>query len=275
MGIITPDLSGIVDGQVADAADFTTPFNTITNVINGSLDSDNLADNAVTTAKITAANVTTPKLEAQIQYAWFDPNETWSYLSASTITVPSGAASRYSVGDKIKLTQTTVKYFYITAVADTVLTVTGGSDYTVANAAITANYYSKSTSPVGFPQYFNWTPSWTNLTVGNGVTVARFAIIGRMVRYHIDFTLKSGSSVGAGVSVTFPVTGGASNQLIYGEAIYVSSGTGYTKGCIFEDNALRIYTSDGTYVTIATVTTTTPFTWKTNDNISIEGSYLI
>jgi hypothetical protein len=42
-------------------------------------------------------------------------------------------------GDKIKLTQTTVKYFYIVGVANTLLTVTGGSDYTVANAAITNN----------------------------------------------------------------------------------------------------------------------------------------
>jgi hypothetical protein len=84
---------------------------------------------------------------------WLDPIETWTYASASTITVPSGAASKYSVGDKIKLTQTTVKYFYVTAVADTLLTVTGGSDYTVANAAITSNYYSHS-NPVGFPGGF-------------------------------------------------------------------------------------------------------------------------
>jgi len=82
---------------------------------------------------------------------WKIVKDTWAYASASTITVPSGAASLYSIGDKLKLTQTTVKYFYVTAVADTVLTVTGGTDYTVANATITANYYSKQSSPVGFP----------------------------------------------------------------------------------------------------------------------------
>lgn len=83
---------------------------------------------------------------------WIDPSESWSYASSTTITVPSGAASRYRVCDKIKFTQTTVKYFFVVAVADTVLTVTGGGDYTVANAAISANFYSHAESPVGFPQ---------------------------------------------------------------------------------------------------------------------------
>lgn len=85
---------------------------------------------------------------------WVSVSDTWTYATATTITVPSGAASKYSVGDKVKLTQTTPKYFYIISVADTVLTVTGGSDYTVANAAITSPNYSKVASPLGFPQWF-------------------------------------------------------------------------------------------------------------------------
>jgi hypothetical protein len=86
---------------------------------------------------------------------WVDTKETWAYASANTITIPAGGASRFEVGDKIKLTQTTVKYFYVTGVADTVLTVTGGSDYTLSNATITSPYYSRAASPVGFPTWFN------------------------------------------------------------------------------------------------------------------------
>jgi len=88
---------------------------------------------------------------------WIPAEQTWTYASATTITVPSGAASKYQKGDKIKLTQTTVKYFYIVSVADTVLTVTGGSDYTVADAAITLPYFSKIENPQGFPHWFNYT----------------------------------------------------------------------------------------------------------------------
>ena len=94
---------------------------------------------------------------------WVTVDDAWAYASATTITVPSGAVSRYSIGDKVTLVQTTVKFFYIVGIADTVLTVTGGSDYTVANAAISAIAFSKSVSPVGFPHYFALTgPTWTS-----------------------------------------------------------------------------------------------------------------
>src|SRR3990167_3778548 len=85
---------------------------------------------------------------------WIAATGTWTYASASTITVPSGAASLYRVGDKIKWTQTTVKYGVISAVADTVLTIIVNTDYTVANAAITLNYYSHDENPLGFPNDF-------------------------------------------------------------------------------------------------------------------------
>jgi hypothetical protein len=102
---------------------------------------------------------------------WIPADQSWAYASANTITVPSGATAIYSVGDKIKITQTTVKYFYVTAVADTTLTVTGGTDYTVANDAITSPYYSKATSPVGFPNNMiarARAKRSTNQTIGTG-----------------------------------------------------------------------------------------------------------
>lgn len=97
---------------------------------------------------------------------WIDANETWTYATASTITVPAGAAAKYAVGDRIKLTQTTAKYFIVTVVADTLLTVYGGTDYTVADAAISANYYSHCKSPVGFPvDPLKWTVSLYSTTL--------------------------------------------------------------------------------------------------------------
>lgn len=106
---------------------------------------------------------------------WTNPNETWEYLSATSITIPAGGTNFYSAGDRIKITQTTVKYFYVIGVTSTVLTVTGGIDYTVANAAITANYYSKMQSPVGFPNYFNWdSTGGHNVQGGSAVTADNF-----------------------------------------------------------------------------------------------------
>ena len=104
------------------------------------------------------------------QDGWLSANETWTYASANTITVPSGAANKYGKGDKIRLKQGgSYKYFYIIGVADTVLTVTGGSDYTVANSAITDNYYSHQMNPFGFTMEFACaSPTWNTNEVDNG-----------------------------------------------------------------------------------------------------------
>lgn len=106
-----------------------------------------------------------------LRSGWVEADETWTYASADdptfVITVPSGAASKYSVGMKIKLTQTTVRYFIITAVTDTTLTVYGGTDYDLADAAISANYYSLVKSPQGFPldpDKWTYAPTVTDTT---------------------------------------------------------------------------------------------------------------
>ena len=91
--------------------------------------------------------------------------DTWTYASATTITVPSGAASRYKKGMGVRLKQSggTWKYFYIVGVADTLLTITAGTTYTLANEAITDVYVCDPITAVGFPRYFSYTP-----TVGAG-----------------------------------------------------------------------------------------------------------
>jgi len=64
MATITVSLP--TDTTTAEVADYNTPITTIVNEINGGLSSDNLAANAVTTAKITDGNVTGAKLETNI-----------------------------------------------------------------------------------------------------------------------------------------------------------------------------------------------------------------
>jgi hypothetical protein len=184
---------------------------------------------------------------------WLDPKETWAYASATTITVPAGAASRYSVGDKIKLTQTTVKYFYVTAVADTVLTVTGGTDYTVANAAISANYYSKMASPVGFPQWFTTAaPVFDVNTLDDGsagqptTAQCRFTINGRtLIGYY------RGSGVKAGLHPYFTITtfpfiapaGATTTRRILGD-VYINASTDYLGSITLDSTYYGIVQAD-------------------------------
>jgi hypothetical protein len=73
-----------------------------------------------------------------------------------TFSLASDMTGILSVGMRIKLTDSTVKYFIITGVGSysggkTIITVYGGTDYTLSGGAITAGYYSTVKAPFGFP----------------------------------------------------------------------------------------------------------------------------
>ena len=111
------------------------------------------------TQTLTNKTLTSPLFGGTID-GWISAGETWTYASADdptfTFTVNADVTGKYSAGMKIKLTQGTVKYFIITAVStysggNTTITVYGGTDYDLANSAISANYYSMVKSPFGFP----------------------------------------------------------------------------------------------------------------------------
>ena len=87
---------------------------------------------------------------------WIYDTDTWSYVSTTSFKV-SGKDVRYRFpkGTKIKLVQSgSTKYFYVTAAnfsTDTTVTITGGSDYTLASATISGQAYSYAAAPQNFP----------------------------------------------------------------------------------------------------------------------------
>lgn len=143
---------------------------------------------------------------------WVDANETWTYESASSFSVAADVTGKYMVGDKLTCVQTTTKYFYVVAVGaysggKTIITVAGGSAYTVANDAISVNYYSKVENPQGFPHWFATTaPTWYTTSIDDGsggqpaTTRSRFRISGRNVEV---FLHGSGTKAGATASFAF------------------------------------------------------------------------
>jgi len=64
----TASITSAVSGQTLTAAFYNTNLNNILNQLNGNMDATNLADAAVTTAKIAAAAVTFVKLSASANY---------------------------------------------------------------------------------------------------------------------------------------------------------------------------------------------------------------
>ena len=93
---------------------------------------------------------------------WIPVSDTWTYVSATSFKIAGkDVRDRFPKGTKIKLIQTTTKYFYVVATAfstDTTITITGGSDYTLASATISGQAYSYAAAPQNFPKRFAYTP---------------------------------------------------------------------------------------------------------------------
>jgi hypothetical protein len=104
--------------------------------------------------------------------SWYSLTGTVSYVSADApsfvVNIPDDQAARLSLGFKIKLTQGTVKYFFVTAKGspsggNTPVTLYGGTDYTLINSAISNTYFSREKAPLGFPlEVEKWTVTVTS-----------------------------------------------------------------------------------------------------------------
>jgi hypothetical protein len=167
------------------------------------------AQNAVVKQKINAEYWTELQngdaLAALVKGGWFAGISTWVYASATTLTVSATEAASMSVGTKLQLTQTTVKYFYVTGVSGTTITVTGGSDYTLASAAITSPSWSNATSPVGFPTWFTYSATFAGFSVNPTGVFSRFKIEGRSCTV-AHYETAAGTSNATTFTISLPVT---------------------------------------------------------------------
>lgn len=121
---------------------------TATNVLHSALSYDHTTDEEV--------RMIVPAEEMDtLATGWQAAPGTWTYATADsptfTLTTSLDMSSFIGVGTRIKLTQTTVKYFIVTAISGTTITLYGGTDYTLTAAAITLPYFSIMKSPIGFP----------------------------------------------------------------------------------------------------------------------------
>ena len=123
-----------------------------------------------------------------------------------------------------------------------------------------------------------WTPTWTNLTVGNGTGVYRYKQIGKMVWWFLKFTAGSTSSASSNPRFTLPVTPHSSfadDDIYVGHGLLLDALTqNYDIRCMWnastdvEINTLGVggsYSNSGSF--------TGPFTFGTNDRITLMGFY--
>lgn len=131
-----------------------------------------------------------------------------------------------------------------------------------------------------------WTPTWTNLTVGNATTIYRYKQIGKTVFVQIKLTFGNTSSMGTGPRFTLPVgenttTYPALTNNYIGDFFIEDSGTANFTGTVLIGGFggsgkayLYVKTVAGSYVAAASnITSTAPMTWTTNDFITLTFAY--
>jgi hypothetical protein len=127
-----------------------------------------------------------------------------------------------------------------------------------------------------------FTPTWLNLTVGNGVyNRSHYTIAGKTVTVAIDFTLGSTSAITGSLGLTMPAEltfavaakTGVSDLLLL-DTSATRRYLGISRFLSTNDFNLRAATVIGTFIDAGqTINATNPFTWTTGDVIQFGAVY--
>jgi hypothetical protein len=123
------------------------------------------------------------------------------------------------------LMEQSIMSFATTTARDTALTAPEEGMIAVITGSDLVTIYTGS-AWVEYGRYGAWesfTPTWTNLTVGNGTVVTKYVRIGSMVTYTGKITIGSTTSISGFVNVSLPVT--AQDSFLTGSARYSDDGT--------------------------------------------------
>lgn len=126
----------------------------------------------------------------------------------------------------------------------------------------------------------SWSPSYTNLTIGNGTVVAKYLQVNKLVYGYWIFTLGSTSSIAAGgAQISAPVTINSSQLFtMVGGVVYFDSSAGAPyEGPTFIASSTQfqpnISATGGTYSTRSAITNTAPAAFGTGDQIFMTFTY--
>jgi hypothetical protein len=123
-----------------------------------------------------------------------------------------------------------------------------------------------------------WTPTWSNLTVGNGTVVARYSQINKVIHMRVNLAWGSTTSISGSVTLALPVTASSTAATTgHGVAQFGDASASQYLGVVrlagTTTAQLVVPDTSGTYPTFVGLSSTIPFTWVVTDTIDITLTY--
>ena len=221
----------------------------------------------------TTGQVLSKATNTDLDYTWITPNvgDITEVQAGTGISVASGTGPIPVVTNTVATTFDALGDLVAGTGADTFAKLTVGANDTVLTAdSGTATGLKWAASGITFADY---TPSYTNITIGNGTVVARYGQQGKFVFVTWDFIFGSTSSIGSASRVSLPKT--AKNTSYIGSMYGLDSGTLEVIGqvALGSTTGMKIVVPlNGSYGTTQP-TATFPWTWTTNDRITLSMVY--
>lgn len=153
------------------------------------------------------------------------------------------------------------------------------------NSVVTANITDSAVTPAKLLagtgsswSWQSWSPTWTNLTVGNGSLASVYTQIGKTVIARISLVFGASTSISGTVSFTLPVTsinyglGGTAQPVVGWSWLEDTGNTNYQGNVSLASTTtgrVKVYTTSSTYAGTADLSSTIPFTWGSGDSINV------
>jgi hypothetical protein len=123
-----------------------------------------------------------------------------------------------------------------------------------------------------------YTPTFTNLTVGNGTLSAAYFQINNLVSVYVSVVFGSTTSISGDVTVTLPIARAAAEVLRVSTVNLTDTGAAQVIGALlFPANLstviVRSTQVSGINVIMQNLSATVPFTWGTGDILQFSAQY--
>ncbi len=184
---------------------------------------------------------------------WTTYTGSFVYVTASAITTSGCQVGIFQKGTKLKFTQTTIKYANVLSsdyvAPNTLIYIPVNKDYVVDNAVISNPYYSYSEYPQNWPDWFNYTPTYSAMspmTYTSVVTeIAMYKINGRTVTVLIRCRGTTGGTATPIIYATIPISASITGDILPSGYGSIYDNANLTGQVLIGENLLNVRRYDG------------------------------